>query len=77
MYLREVPRPHPDHSSVLFSSYLGQLPRQAPAVAGQRCPRLYTRARNFRELIALVRAAEARLTACGFASSGDRIHVAK
>jgi hypothetical protein len=77
MDLREVPRPYTDNASSCFGSYLGHLPHQARAAQGQRCLRLSTRARTFRELIPLGRTAETRLTACGFASVGDRIHVAQ
>jgi hypothetical protein len=75
MYLREVPRPYTANASSRFGAYLGHLPRQARAAQGPRCPRLPTQARNFRERITLVRTAATRLTACGFVSVGDRMHV--
>jgi hypothetical protein len=54
---------------------LGERAAPAPARAQPGCPRQYARARSFRELIALVRAAEARLVACGHRSVESRIHV--
>src|SRR5262249_22241979 len=69
-YFREIP------SSIGAAAprFFGDAARPGQAV-GQRCPTRFTRARNFRELIALVRAAEAKLVSCGFASVEQRIHV--
>jgi len=54
--------------------FFGEAVRPGQAVR-QKCPRRFTRAGNFRELIALVSAAEAKLASCGFDSVEQRIHV--
>jgi hypothetical protein len=73
MYFREIPS-EIDHASAPSFDYFGESPRPRQTVRPQ-CPTRFTRARNFRELIALVRAAEAKLAACGFTSVEQRIHV--
>ncbi len=70
MYFREIPSEMGNASPRFF----GEAARPGQAVR-QRCPTRFTRARNFRKLIALVRAAEAKLASCGFTSVEQRIHV--
>ena len=41
----------------------------------EACETRYSRATNFGELVSLIRAAEANLISCGFASTEDRVHV--
>jgi hypothetical protein len=69
-YFREIP----SGIGAAAPRFFGDAARPGQSAA-RRCATRFTRARNFRELIALVRAAEAKLASCGFTSVGQRIHV--
>jgi hypothetical protein len=72
MYLRE--RQRGELAGRAPFGYFGEA-AQPSRSGGTACPTRFTRATSFAALIALVRAAETRLAACGFATAAERVHV--